>query len=196
MSITVTEIPFAIRFSATSRPMNPPPTTTARLHPRSSAYFLQPMASWGVRTVNTPGSPVPSTGGMELSAPTAMTSLSYFTSSTSRLWDRAPPDSVPDNTAPFSPEAVPGFRGSAPFPPPVGCWAPWLPGSAPFPPPVGGCASWLPGSAPILRRETVFAAGSTATASIPVCTLVPVSPMNLAGVFTISSPSVSMAPPM
>ena len=159
--MTVTERPFAMRFSATSRPMKPPPTTTARLQFCSSAYFLQPMASWGVRTVNTPGSFVPSTGGTELSAPTAMTSLSYFTVSTSRLCDRAPSDSVPDSTAPLPPTTAPGVWGSAPFPSPVGC-----------------CVPWLPVSAPLFRTETVFASGSIATASLRVCTVVPVRPMN------------------
>ena len=36
MSATVTFMPFASRFSATSRPMNPPPTTTARRPPLRS----------------------------------------------------------------------------------------------------------------------------------------------------------------
>ena len=76
-SITVTERPWASRFSATSRPMKPAPTTTARRAPASTAERMA-SASSGVRTVKTPGRSAPgSPAGTNGEAPVAMTNLSY-----------------------------------------------------------------------------------------------------------------------
>ena len=76
MSTTVTSSPLASRFSATSSPMKPPPTTTARRHWFCSAQSRAAMASSGVRIVKTPGRPVPGTSGTKGSAPTARISRS------------------------------------------------------------------------------------------------------------------------
>ena len=76
MSTTVTFTPRAIRFSAISSPMNPPPTTTALRQLLFSTYARMPIASSGVRIVNTPGSCVPGTLGTNGVAPVAITSLS------------------------------------------------------------------------------------------------------------------------
>ena len=75
-STTVTWMPMPWRFSASSRPMKPPPTTTAFFTPLSLAQARVATASSGVRMVNTPSSAVPSTGGTTGEAPVAMTSLS------------------------------------------------------------------------------------------------------------------------
>ena len=76
MSTTVTSRPSAIRFSATSRPMKPAPTTTARLTSSRLAQALIASASSGVLNVKTPSSSTPGTGGTMGVAPVAMTSLS------------------------------------------------------------------------------------------------------------------------
>ena len=75
-SMTVTLIPFACRFSAASRPINPAPITTAFFTLFASAYVRIPSASSGVRILNTPGSSFPSIGSSAGEAPTAITSLS------------------------------------------------------------------------------------------------------------------------
>ena len=72
MSMTVTARPFCIRFSATSRPMKPPPATTARLAPVCSRYSRSSMASCGVRMVKTPGNETPGNSGTMEEAPQAM----------------------------------------------------------------------------------------------------------------------------
>ena len=59
ISRTVTAIPFSIRFSATSSPIKPPPTTTAFLTLFSSIYWRAVIASSGVRTLKTPGRVTP-----------------------------------------------------------------------------------------------------------------------------------------
>ena len=77
MSTTVTFMPSFCRFSAISRPMKPPPATTARAQPLSCTYFFRSAASSGVRMVNTPGSVAPSIRGTMALAPVATTQASY-----------------------------------------------------------------------------------------------------------------------
>ena len=76
-SITVVFTPLAARFYATSRPMKPPPATTARLISPASRASRRAMASSGVRMTNTFFRSRPWTGGIKGDAPVAMTSLSY-----------------------------------------------------------------------------------------------------------------------
>ena len=93
-SMTVTSKPRWARFSAISRPMNPPPTTTAwragrtvwkpeyrsmparKLVPRS-IHSRMARASGTVRTEKTPGRSIPGIGGWTEAAPGARTRVSY-----------------------------------------------------------------------------------------------------------------------
>ena len=75
-SMTVVFTLLAARFSATSRPMKPPPATTARLISPASTASRRPMASSGVRITNTFFRSSPWMGGTKGDAPVAMTSLS------------------------------------------------------------------------------------------------------------------------
>ena len=75
-SITVVLTPLTARFSATSRPMKPPPATTARLISPASTAARRAMASSGVRMTNTFFRSSPWADGMKGDAPVAITSLS------------------------------------------------------------------------------------------------------------------------
>ena len=75
-SMTLTRTPLRARFSATSRPMKPPPATTARLMPPASTASRRAMASSGVRMTKTFFTFSPGTSGTKGEAPVAMTSLS------------------------------------------------------------------------------------------------------------------------
>ena len=75
-SMTVVFTPRAARFSATSRPMKPPPATTARLTAPDSTASRRAMASSGVRMPKTFFRSMPATEGTKGDAPVAMTSLS------------------------------------------------------------------------------------------------------------------------
>ena len=75
VSATVTSMPSEVSDSHISMPIGPAPTMTARLGLVSLMYFLMRIESGSLRSVNTPSSVVPSTGGTNASAPVAMRSF-------------------------------------------------------------------------------------------------------------------------
>ena len=76
-SRTVTESPRWIRFSTISKPINPPPTTTAVLARRSAIQERIRRESGMLRTAKTPGRSTPGSCGRIGAAPGDMTNASY-----------------------------------------------------------------------------------------------------------------------
>src|SRR6516162_7414643 len=74
-STTVVVTPRRTRFSTSSRPMNPAPTTTACRTPWSSFAWMRSM-SCKFRSVKTPGRSMPGSGGRIGAAPGARISVS------------------------------------------------------------------------------------------------------------------------
>jgi len=77
-STSVIERPRRTRFSTISRPMKPPPTTTARAASRSTIHWRMRRLSGMVRSTKIPGRSMPGRSGLTGEAPGASTSASYL----------------------------------------------------------------------------------------------------------------------
>ena len=76
ISTTVTSAPASWRFSAISRPMKPPPMTTARFTSRLPIYCFMASVSLTLRRVKIPSRSMPGSGGFTGDAPGDSSSLS------------------------------------------------------------------------------------------------------------------------